>query len=61
MTTGSEGAPYRVPLVFAGKRGLILLDQVRTLDQIRLIRRLGKVNPKTIGATLAALQELFAP
>jgi mRNA interferase MazF len=61
MTTGSEPAPFRVPLVFNGKRGLILLDQLRTLDQSRLLRRLGKASPKTVGATLEALQELFAP
>jgi mRNA interferase MazF len=61
MSTGSEPAPFRVPLIFDGKHGLILLDQLRTLDQRRLLRRLGKVNPKTIGATLNALQELFAP
>jgi mRNA interferase MazF len=61
MTTGSEPSPYRVPLVFGGKRGLILLDQIRTLDQSRLVKRIGKVPPKTIGATLAVLQELFAP
>jgi mRNA interferase MazF len=61
MTTGSEPAPFRVPLVFNGKNGQILLDQLRTLDQRRLLKRLGKVNPKTIGVTLNALQELFAP
>jgi mRNA interferase MazF len=61
MTTGSEAAPFRVPLTFDGKNGLILLDQLRTLDQRRLLKRLGKVNPKTIAATLNTLQELFAP
>jgi mRNA interferase MazF len=61
MTTGSKPARYRVPLVFDGRRGLILLDQLRTLDQVRLVKRLGRVAPKAIGAMLAALQELFAP
>jgi mRNA interferase MazF len=61
MTTGRKPAPYRVPLLFDGKRGLILLDQLRTLDRVRLIRRLGKANAKTMRATLEALQELFAP
>jgi mRNA interferase MazF len=61
MTTGSRPAPYRVPVLFDGKRGFILLDQIRTVDQLRLVKRLGKVAPKTIGATLSALQELFAP
>jgi mRNA interferase MazF len=61
MTTGSRAAPYRIPVLFSGKRGLILLDQIRTLDQRRLVKRLGKVSPKTAALALAALQELFAP
>jgi mRNA interferase MazF len=47
-------------LTFEGKRGLILLDQIRTLDQQRLLKRLGKINAKTLGDTLGVLQELFA-
>jgi mRNA interferase MazF len=61
MTTGSRPARFRIPLTFDGKRGFILLDQIRTLDQVRLLRRLGKVTPKTLRATLVGLQELFAP
>jgi mRNA interferase MazF len=43
MTTGSYPAPYRIPLRFRGTDGLILLDQIRTLDKQRLVRRLGTV------------------
>jgi mRNA interferase MazF len=43
MTTGSYPAPYRIPLRFRGKDGLILLDQMRSLDEQRLVRRLGAV------------------
>lgn len=43
-----------------GKQGLILLDQIRTLDKSRLARRLGAVTAETLSATLAALQEVFA-
>jgi len=60
MTTGSKPAPYRIPIAHDGKRGLILLDQIRTLDKVRLSRRLGAVSAKTLQATLAALQEIFA-
>jgi mRNA interferase MazF len=60
MTTGSRSALFRIPLAFDGKQGLILLDQIRTLDKVRLLRRLGKVTPKTLRATLDRLQELFA-
>ena len=59
MTTGSRPAPYRIPVEFQGKKGLILLDQMRTLDKQRLVRRLGAVAPHTLGLTLTALREAF--
>jgi len=59
MTTGSRPAPYRIPLRFRGKDGLILLDQLRTLDRQRLVRRLGAVSGNTLDLTLAALREMF--
>jgi mRNA interferase MazF len=60
MTTGSNPAPFRISVVFQGKRGLILLDQVRTLDKVRLVRRLGKATEKPLLAALRTLQEIFA-
>src|SRR5437667_8749415 len=45
MTTASRPAPYRVQLSFASREGLILLDQLRTLDKQRLVRPLGAVSP----------------
>jgi len=59
MSTGSRPAPYRIPLRFRGKEGLILLDQMRTLDKQRLVRRLGNVTPNTLRQTLAVLREMF--
>ncbi len=59
MTTGSHPAPYRIPLRFRRKDGLILLDQIRTLDKLRLVRRLGAVDTRTLDLTLAALREMF--
>lgn len=59
MTTGSRPAPYRIPLRFRGKDGLILLDQMRSLDKQRLVRRLGVVTGATLRLTLAALREMF--
>lgn len=60
MTTGARPAPFRIPITFRGKKGLILLDQIRTLDKIRLVRRLGAVSAATLAATLRTLQEVFA-
>lgn len=59
MTTGSRPAPYRISVEFQGKRGLILLDQMRTLDKQRLVRRLGTIMPHTLSLTLMALREMF--
>jgi mRNA interferase MazF len=61
MTTGSRPAPFRVPIAFQRKSGLILLDQLRTLDRQRLVRRLGAVKPATLAGVLDALQAMFAP
>jgi mRNA interferase MazF len=60
MTTGSHQAPFRIPIAFGGKKGLILLDQVRSLDKVRLVKKLGAVSPKVLVATLGALRETFA-
>lgn len=59
MTTGSKPTSYRVPIIFRGKRGLILLDQIRAIDKIRLVKRLGAAE-KPLIAALSALQETFA-
>jgi mRNA interferase MazF len=60
MTTADRPAPFRVPITFEGKRGLILLDQIRTLDKKRLVKRLGKGGPRIVAVALRALQEVFA-
>lgn len=61
MTTGSRTAAFRIPLTFQGKQGLILLDQIRTLDKQRLIQRVGAVHEVTLTRTLHTLQDMFAP
>ena len=61
MTTGSRPAGFRVPLSFQGKHGLIVLDQIRTLDHSRLVNRLGALRPLTLAATLKILQAMFSP
>jgi len=61
MTTGSRPAAFRIPISFQGKSGLILLDQIRTLDKTRLIKRVGAVHPATLDKTLRTLQVVFAP
>ena len=61
MATGSRPAAFRVPLTFQGRQGLIVLDQIRTLDRARLVKRLGGLRAPTLAATLQTLQAMFAP
>lgn len=60
MTSKGFVAPFRVPVTHAGTKGLIVLDQIRTVDNIRLVKRLGSVNAKTLSSALITLQEVFA-
>jgi len=60
MTTKGHSYPTRVPCTFQGKRGQIVLDQIRTVDQSRLVRRLGAITVAVQNKVLEALQEMFA-
>jgi len=61
MTTKGRAYPTRVPLRFKGKNGQIVLDQIRTVDKTRLVKRMGKIDDETRAHVLALLAELFAP
>lgn len=61
MTTGSRPAGFRVAVTFQGKQGLIVLDQVRTLDRVRLVKRFGALRASTLAQTLGTLQAMFSP
>lgn len=60
LTTGSHAYPFRLPCRFEGKSGHIVLDQVRTVDRERLVRKLGQIAPTTLSRALAKLREMFA-
>ena len=61
MTTKGRDYPTRVSCKFQGKHGQIILDQIRTVDKSRLIRRLGKLDKSTSEKILNILQEMFLP
>jgi mRNA interferase MazF len=61
MTTGGRAYPWRVPVSFDGRDGHVALDQLRTVDGIRLLKILGRLDENTAERTLQALAELFAP
>jgi mRNA interferase MazF len=60
MTTQGKSYPTRVLCHFDGKDGLIVLDQLRTVDRTRLVKRLGKLSDEEQVAVLQVLAELFA-
>ncbi|PWN06721.1 type II toxin-antitoxin system PemK/MazF family toxin [Rhodohalobacter mucosus] len=61
MTTTIRNYPTRVSTTFRGKKGQIVLDQVRTIDKSRLIKNLGTVSKSAGEKVLGVLQEMFAP
>ena len=61
MTTKGRGYPWRLPLTFKGKQGQVVLDQLRTVDKSRLVKRAGRVDEDTAFQVLKILAELFAP
>src|SRR5258708_6834125 len=61
MTTQGKAYPTRVTCKFKGKVGRIALDQIRTVDQERLIKKMGQLNGRTASEVLTKLEEMFAP
>jgi mRNA interferase MazF len=60
MTTKSRSYPSRVPCTFQRKTGQIALDQIRTVDRSRLVKKLGRLDGEPSRLALVALQEMFA-
>lgn len=60
MTTKGRNYPTRVPCIFQGKEGQVVVDQIRTVDKIRLVKRLGKVDSQTQTDVFSVLSELFS-
>jgi mRNA interferase MazF len=61
LTTKGREYPTRVPCSFQGKDGLVVLDQIRTVDKLRLVKRLGIIDEDTGYQILDVLQEMFSP
>jgi mRNA interferase MazF len=61
LTTGGRPYPFRIPCRFHGRAGFVVLDQIRTIDQERIARPLGRLTPATMSRVLGVLQEMFAP
>jgi mRNA interferase MazF len=59
MTTKSHNYPTRIEINFENKNGWIVLDQIRTIDKIRLIKKMGKIDKKTILKVKNTLREML--
>jgi mRNA interferase MazF len=59
LTTTLRAYPSRVLVRFSGKDGQAALDQIRTVDKSRLVRRIGAVSPATADEVAATLTEMF--
>ncbi len=60
MTSAKKDYPTRVPCTFKKKQGQVVLDQIRTVDKKRLIKKLGTIDHKAQLDTISILQRLFA-
>ena len=60
LTSGSRPSPFRVATAFDGKNGLMLLEQVRAVDEGRLVKPIGTIDRTTLSAALLVLRSLFA-
>ncbi|KIG09880.1 type II toxin-antitoxin system PemK/MazF family toxin [Caballeronia concitans] len=60
MTSNGKATPFRIPVSFGRKDGLILLDQIRTVDKMRLVKKEGELEDETLHDALHTLQEIFA-
>jgi mRNA interferase MazF len=60
MTTAGKDYPTWIQCKFKRKKGQIVLDQIRTIDKTRLIKKLGTIDPNSQIEVIAVLQRLFA-
>jgi mRNA interferase MazF len=59
LTTNIRQYPWRVPINFQRKKGMIALDQFRTIDKQRIIRRIGKARPTVISSIAAVIDQML--
>ena len=60
MTTQGRNYPTRISCTFKGKKGQVILDQIRTVDKKRLVKKIGSISRQAQSSVLSILQEMFA-
>ncbi len=61
MTTAGQAYPFPVACRFAGKDRFVVLDQIRTIDRERLVKRVGRLSAPAFEKVLSLLQQMFTP
>ncbi len=59
LTTNVQAYPWRVPITFQRKKGVVALDQIRTIGKRRVVRRLGKARPSVISSIKLVIDEML--
>lgn len=59
MTTGGHAYPFRLACRFQKRDGFVVLDQLRTIDRARMVRRIGRLAAPTLSKALGVLREMF--
>ena len=59
LTTGAHAYPFRVGCRFQRKDGHVVLDQIRTIDRRRILKRMGRISGPTMTKVLGTLREMF--
>ncbi len=59
MTTKSHDYPTRVPINFQSKDGFVVLDQLRTVDKSRLVKRLGAADRGVTAKIKRTIKEML--
>ena len=59
MTTTKKEYPTRVNLKFRRKNGQVVLDQIRTIDKVRLVKKIGALSEKTSRRINEVLVDMF--
>jgi len=59
MTTNTQPYPWRIATTFQGKKGMVALDQIRTVDRKRLAKKAGRLGQSTIGRVKQVIREML--
>ena len=60
LATTKTAYPTRVPVEFLNGRRHVVLDQIRTVDRVRLVKKIGEIDEASRRSIVERLQELFA-